>query len=79
MECNGGAEKKKTYMSTITLEMKSSRESPAQGCGVTSTENGTALKGKKKTQRDTRKGQFETVFRPQTLDHSSEMVLEELI
>ncbi|XP_060777046.1 myosin light chain kinase, smooth muscle-like isoform X2 [Neoarius graeffei] len=56
MECNGGAEKKKTYMSTITLEMKSSRESPAQGCGVTSTENGTALKGKKKTQRDTRKG-----------------------
>ncbi|XP_026782289.3 myosin light chain kinase, smooth muscle [Pangasianodon hypophthalmus] len=52
MDCNGGAEKK-TYMTTITLELKPSGESPTPRYGVRRMENGTALKGKEKTDVDT--------------------------
>lgn len=78
MDCNGSAEKKTTYMTTITLDMKSSRESLAKGCGLRSTENGTAPKDKENTEGDACKGQLEMIFRPQTLYHSSSIFLNGL-
>ncbi|KAM9487815.1 myosin light chain kinase, smooth muscle-like isoform 2-T2 [Clarias gariepinus] len=55
MDCDGGAETK-TYKTTITMEIKPARESPAAGCGVRSKENGTAKKDKENTDVDTCKG-----------------------
>ncbi|XP_058253144.1 myosin light chain kinase, smooth muscle-like [Hemibagrus wyckioides] len=48
MDCNGGAEKK-TYMTTITLEMKPSAASPTPRCETRSNKNGAALKDEEKT------------------------------
>lgn len=61
MDCNGGAEKK-TYMTTITLEMKPSAASPSPRCETRSNENGAALKDEEKPDSvGSCKGQFEMI------------------